>query len=314
MKKVSIIIPVYNVENELQRCLDSIIPQLTDEMEVILIDDGSMDSSGTICDRNAECSAFLQVIHQSNAGLSEARNRGLQVAVGDYIVFIDSDDYIEPGSLKAISEMIAETHYDIIVMRAQVVYDNATSYPKMQYTVQPGVYSGIKYYSSIQKANKGFASNCVQFNAYSHSFIKENGLRFYPGIIHEDELWSLTCFIKAEQVLCTNLLFYNHFVREGSIMHSSNNRKRAESSIIICNELLRIIGTFDKNSVRAFYDRWVFIFLRGMICADEELRNQYCRLIKRWEVLRYAFYPRQRIKALCYAVAPSLYYRLLRKR
>ena len=99
----SIIIPVYNVENELARCIDSIINQTFGNFELILVDDGSPDNSGSICDEYAKNDSRVQVIHKANGGVSSARNTGLKIAKGEYIWFVDSDDYVETNSFKIIT-------------------------------------------------------------------------------------------------------------------------------------------------------------------------------------------------------------------
>ena len=102
--KLSLIIPVYNVEKYLEECLDSVIMQIIVDMEIILIDDGSKDNSGKICDKYAEKYNFIKVVHKKNEGVSVARNTGIKMAQGNYIFFLDSDDMLAPNILKKIEE------------------------------------------------------------------------------------------------------------------------------------------------------------------------------------------------------------------
>lgn len=112
--KLSVIIPVYNVESFLPACLDSLCFQIKDDVEVILVDDGSTDSSGRICDEYATCYPFISVIHQQNQGLGAARNAGMTIAKGDYIAWIDSDDYVAATWVSKILAAIETTHADVI--------------------------------------------------------------------------------------------------------------------------------------------------------------------------------------------------------
>ena len=112
---VSIIIPVYNAQANLETCLGSVLSQTYDNWECILIDDGSVDESPVICDKFAAADRRFKVIHQKNGGVSSARNRGLDYARGDYVAFVDSDDSVSPGYLEALVEMIVEPETDLVV-------------------------------------------------------------------------------------------------------------------------------------------------------------------------------------------------------
>ena len=121
---LSVVIPVYNVEKYLQQCVDSIINQLTDECEIILVDDGSPDGSGEICDRYANKDSRINVIHQQNGGLAAARNTGLDYARGEYVAFVDSDDYLDGHCIAKILSWISSGGADVCFMRAMKVFPN----------------------------------------------------------------------------------------------------------------------------------------------------------------------------------------------
>lgn len=114
MELISVIVPVYNVESYLEKCIESIQNQSYKSLEIILVNDGSTDSSGDICDKYAACDKRIRVIHQKNGGISSARNTGLEVANGDYIAFVDSDDYIEPKMYEDLLNFLKEYNLDII--------------------------------------------------------------------------------------------------------------------------------------------------------------------------------------------------------
>ena len=118
---ISIIVPVYNVENFLTRCFESIRTQTYENVEILLIDDGSTDKSGVICDSLAQNDPRVSVIHQNNMGLSEARNTGLNIAKGEFISFIDSDDFIDPTMLETLLELLLQTDTGISMCSIQRV-------------------------------------------------------------------------------------------------------------------------------------------------------------------------------------------------
>ena len=119
--KISVIVPIYNVENYLRRCVDSILKSTYENLEIILVDDGSTDECPTICDDYAKKDPRIKVIHKKNGGLSDARNKGLDIATGEYISFIDSDDYIESSMFQRIFEAISTKDVDLVFIREKSV-------------------------------------------------------------------------------------------------------------------------------------------------------------------------------------------------
>ena len=128
MKKISIIVPIFNIEKYLSRCLDSILEQTYKNLEVILVDDGSVDNSGMIADKYARKDQRIKVIHQVNQGVSAARNTGIDLATGDYIGFVDGDDYIEPDMYEILMRIIEEQQVDIAHCGYQMVYPSKTEF------------------------------------------------------------------------------------------------------------------------------------------------------------------------------------------
>ena len=123
-KLISVIIPVYNVELYLRRCVDSVINQTYKLLEIILVDDGSTDSSGKICEEYSKTDNRIKVIHKTNGGLSDARNAGIEICKGDYITFVDSDDWIDPDLVKHLYDIIVKFNADISIGMYKKVYDN----------------------------------------------------------------------------------------------------------------------------------------------------------------------------------------------
>ena len=150
-KKISIIIPVYNVENYLRQCIESILEQEYEEKEIILVDDGSTDNSGSICDEYADKYENVLVIHKENGGLSDARNVGLAKAAGEYVLFVDSDDFVEENSLSPIVEIVNANPVDVVLLEAQKYYADGTNIPMCDGISKEMVYKKAKKDTVIEE-------------------------------------------------------------------------------------------------------------------------------------------------------------------
>lgn len=196
MKKISIIIPVYNIAPYIERCITSIINQEPSDLEaeIILVDDGSTDESGSICDKISEEHHNVSVIHQQNAGQSDARNNGLKKATGDYIWFVDGDDYIDAESLKNINSLIENIDSDIINIGYKQIYkDGSKNTHISEIGTQHEVVNGVIALSKLC-AIPAWAS------IIKHNFLIENNLSFVKGIIHEDFEFGIKCYSLAKSV------------------------------------------------------------------------------------------------------------------
>ena len=127
MVKVTVVIPVYNVEKYLKKCVDSVITQNFNDFEIILVDDGSTDNSGVLCDDYASKYEFISVIHQENKGLGGARNTGIEAANGEYILFLDSDDFLAPDCLKICCEKAEQYNCDMVAFKQQAIFEDGNS-------------------------------------------------------------------------------------------------------------------------------------------------------------------------------------------
>lgn len=219
--ELSIIIPVYNVEDYLHRCVDSILSQDYNSYEIILIDDGSTDSSGLLCDELAETQECIKVIHKSNGGLSSARNTGLRMAEGQYIWFIDSDDYIAEKCLDEIMTQIKSDGSEILFL-SYIRSNGVSTFGAPVGKYYPGFYTGMEI---LQR-------HFTSLTAWSYVSLKslwdENNLLFFEGISFEDlEIWfRLLKVVKKASFLNSNTPSYVYFLREGSIMRESNPAKK----------------------------------------------------------------------------------------
>lgn len=202
---LSIVIPVYNVEATLARCLDSIIAQDVDDMEMILVDDGSTDGSPAIADEYARRYACVSLIRQENGGLSAARNTGIDKATGDYITFVDSDDYLHPDTLQRLVHLI-KAHPDVDMFEYSVLTDGDSS--ERTHRLKDAIYaSGAEYWLNAEAYKHTYA--CNKIFKRKRAF-EEMGLRFPVGRVFED-MYFLPAFLAGNPVVMTTSLGYYHY-------------------------------------------------------------------------------------------------------
>ena len=298
---LSIIVPVYNVGKYLRRCVDSIINQMTNECELILIDDGSTDNSPGICDEYSHNYDNIYVAHQSNGGLSRARNHGIDIAKGEYLLFIDSDDWIEEGTLEKFLEIIKMYSPDVINAKAQVVNSFGEKKEKIRYSVAEGIYDRKDYLKQLEKGKQ--FTPCAPFYLCKTKIIIENGLRFKEGILNEDDLWTPMLLLNANKIYFLDFVFYNHFMRDDSIMHSTNYNEKGKSYLEVCQELSLLYE--NKDEIIILRDVLACIFLQAFCMVDNHMDcvNIYGKKI----VVSNAYYMKTRLKALLFYISPRLY-------
>lgn len=215
MDLISVIVPVYQVENYLNQCIESIIEQTYTNLEIILIDDGSKDNCPQICDDWSIKDKRIKVIHKKNGGLSDARNVGLDIAKGKYIAFIDSDDWVDSRYIELLYNSLIKSKADISACSIQKVYDadSVDPYnlnPKLQLVTPKEAIKDILY----DRRFKTVAWNKL----YSKEVLA--GERFIVGRIHEDEFFSYKVFAKAQKLVFVDASLYKYRQRSGSIMSS----------------------------------------------------------------------------------------------
>lgn len=226
--KFSIIVPVYNVELYLEECLNSIVNQsYLDLYEVILINDGSSDNSRAICEKYIDQYNFIKLINQENKGLSCARNTGIKLAVGEYLVFVDSDDIIEKDTLKFFNDTLQINQVDVMITKIKKVnyHEQSTKFMDTNLPVK-----------KLNKANKSEVLNYMFTKSkglwpavryiVKKDFIYSNNLSFLEGYYHEDIDWTTKLLIKAESFVFLDYYWYNHRLeRTGSITNNISSKR-----------------------------------------------------------------------------------------
>lgn len=218
---VSVIIPIYNVQDYLARCIDSVLAQTYTDLEIILVDDGSLDASGDICDEYDLKHRFIRVIHKTNGGLSDARNAGLEVAQGSYVTFIDADDYVHPRFVETLMHAIDNTGAQIAACTWQELQDGATP-RKVNLDKVPS-----KTYSQQEAINTVFYQGELNHSACSRIFEMQlfDDIRFPEGALYEDLAIIYQLLRKVEKVTLLNAPMYYYMHRAGSIITTMSLRR-----------------------------------------------------------------------------------------
>lgn len=218
---VSIIIPVYNVEHYLKKCLDSLSAQTLREIEMIVVDDGSTDASLAVASECARRDGRIKVVHQENQGVSGARNTGLDAATGTYIGFADPDDWAEPGMFEALYTRAQRDRSDFCACDYRLVYEDGEGTGNVL-GLQDGKLNIAEYGLDKLWNEKKFAA-VIWNKIYRRSLIEEHGLRFEStrNVFSEDVLFNLCVLRHAETASSVGKSYYNYFqMREGSLMNS----------------------------------------------------------------------------------------------
>lgn len=240
MVQISIIIPIYNVEEYLERCLDSILQQSFTDYEVVLIDDGSSDDSGSICDNYAQKDSRFIVIHQKNAGVAVARNKGLETATGLYVMYCDPDDYYIKDTLASCVSYIGKDsmYYDVYCTGFKSLYDDGheeyKSIPKY------GVYNRTQGLATMDSLYMGgFVCNKI----YKRDLIEKNHVRFNKNFkSHEDKLFFIDFISCASTICLIPEEPYVYCIREGSLSFTFDNIKSRLEALQCIHE--RVMANF----------------------------------------------------------------------
>lgn len=217
---ISIIVPVYKVENYLNDCLLSIINQSYNNIEIILVDDGSPDNCPALCDRWAQKDARIKVIHKENGGLSSARNAGIESAKGEYIAFVDSDDFIASNMYEDLYEAIIRTQTDIAISKIQNYFEDGHTSPfkstKWHYTIDKEIILERTEYLHLCLSTK------IETSAWNKLFKRKlfDNVRFSEGRLAEDYLIMYYILKNVNKVVYLNKIHYNYRIRQGGICSS----------------------------------------------------------------------------------------------
>lgn len=310
---VSIIVPVYNAYDYLDVCVNSLVQQTYTNIQVILVDDGSTDGSAGLCDAWAGKDSRIVVIHQTNAGVSVARNTGLDTAEGDWLEFVDSDDWLEKETVEELVELVQREHAQMAIFNYRSVLDwdsPSTVYGKAaDHRISSGMLSRktvldvILAYSGV----KGYAWN----KFFSRDLIEQRNLRFESKItMCEDLLFCVQYALLATTTVSTNRCLYNYRNNPNSASHKSNLESVA-TSLEAHKRMMSIVPQESKPSVMASYAILAEeLLLRTYDNDDENHRAEYLAILRKywWHALKRLRSPRYWVRILGGVFCPSLFY------
>lgn len=302
--KISIIVPVYKVEKELDRCVQSLLKQTYKNLEIILVDDGSPDRCPILCDQYAMEDERIRVIHKKNGGLSDARNAGLNLATGEYVLYVDSDDYIELDSCERLISATSDGQVDIVVGNA--IMEKPDGNEKMIHSATPAgfIYSAKDFVEKAVCESQWYAP--AWLNMYRREYLLTNNLYFKKEIYFEDIQMLPRVFLSAQKIACIDGIFYHYIIRENSIMTSKKDEKKKHDSIQNLSEWKEQFDRVkDIELQRCLYGMLIKCYLHE------------CRMygITTWEInnvnfvfgWKYGLNLKEKIKALIFEACPYIY-------
>ena len=269
---VSIIIPVYNADKYLRMCIDSILAQTYQQWECILIDDGSKDNSSIICDEFSNNDLRIKVLHKSNEGVSIARNAGLDLAIGEYITFVDADDYVEPYYLEKIIEY---KYFDVVFFPFTEIMSNGNNIvhklQEVESTSDEKFWNVVNYLrnNSIYINFFGFTWNKL----FRAEIIQRNKIRFIQGLkVCEDEVFTLNYCINAKTIKVLATPIYNYRIHSNSLTRS---KRTAQDYILLANSLMAIVNSKPNENIKHCFIPQVASTYCQAALEENSLRNVF---------------------------------------
>ena len=318
MIKLSIIVPIYNVAPYLRMCVASLLDQdlAKNEYEIIFVDDGSTDKCPEICDDYNRMFDNIRVIHQKNGGLSAARNSGIEIAQGEYMMFVDSDDYLRPNVLGAVLTRMKDDRLDVLRYNYQNVRENGEVFVPFK--------TGKPYfdYSSEVVDGETFLNERLGYACYAWTFVLKrellDGCIFTPGIYFEDTDWTPRMLMKAERAASTEMVVYNYLWREGSITLPDNPEKKKK----ILDDRMKLLYGFQEQSKLVADNKWfkwhiaatAIAILNTISTYPKYKREQYLQELISLDIFPLSTYRavgNNKYKIRLANISPSLYCKLM---
>lgn len=314
MAEISIIVPVYNVEKYLENCIESILNQTFKDFELILVDDGSTDNSGKICDIYEKKDSRIKVIHKNNGGLSSARNAGLDIACGKYVGFVDSDDSIHPKMYEVLYNLIEKYKSDISCCNYKYTYDISNQNHEELNLNEVIEMSNIEAIKRLHDEDIG-VKLVVAWNKLYNRYLFDN-IRYEIGRIHEDEFIAHRILYECKKIIYIDNKLYYYLQREGSIMSKVSYKSQVDTifaqsdRIKFCNKVGLIKMS---NNICKIYESKFFNLYIQMIKEDyinkESLNKLRKDFISNLNILlrQKDIYIKVKISWLVFAVNPKIY-------
>lgn len=278
MEKISIIIPVYNVkEIFFKKCIESLINQTVSNIEIILINDGSTNNSPQLCDQYAKKDSRIKVFHQQNQGVSVARNKGIDEATGEWITFVDPDDWVEIDMCEKLIGNLKDKNCDILIFSCFEVYENK---------INKILWNNKKIYNFTQNEHEMLQNNILNYNEnfmpsyfgavwgnlYRRKFINDNKIRFIPGLTKaQDTVFNLYALEYAKKIKYLNEAMYYYRHNESSVCYRYNSNID-EPLIKLLNEIRKFMEIFEKDKNEMFMMAY---YQKTLVTLIENLKLNY---------------------------------------
>lgn len=319
MPKISIIVPVYNIENYLKNCIDSILNQTFKDFELILVNDGSTDGSLDICEDYKSIDNRIKIVNKKNGGISSARNAGLDVSIGEYIGFIDSDDYIHPQMYEILYNEIIKNKSDISMCDFERVYEFDKNLLESNFVSSYEIEILNNEEALYELAEKNGVTYVVAWNKlYKRELFKN--VKFKEGIIHEDEYIIHRLLYQVNKLVYVKEKLYFYLQRKGSIM---DKKLSIDSSdyLLACSDRIRF---FDEKNLENLKIKWqdyyLWKFFTDYPVLDKNyhnhkklkiLKNDFRRLLKILLKSKNNSI-KDKISLIIFAINPNIYYKLVK--
>ena len=290
---ISVIIPVYNVEKYISQCLISVCGQTYADLEIILVDDGSTDTSGEICDEYARNDKRIHVIHQKNAGAAAAKNAGLEAATGTYLSFVDSDDFLEPDAYSHMIHIIQEQKADVVQCSYRDVFKDHT----VEHSLEKVILNQIDFLALF---TEDWTCALLWDKLYKRSLF--DGVSFETGHRIDDEYFTYRGIMNAKRIVRDSCIVYNYRKRASSVMYSPASAQQIISDRIdyLRKRRKNVIASFPQ--LRAVYDNH-FLNMMIILSRDDNVTEAHLKLIRLY--LKEYFREKQHTKP-DYHLFPSL--------
>lgn len=322
MPEISVIVPVYNCEKYLEKCINSILSQTFDDLELILINDGSSDNSGKICDEFKEKDSRVKIVHQKNMGVSVARNVGLDVSEGKYIGFIDGDDYIESDMYEFLYNNIKKNEAEVAICGIANIFMKNNGSEKL--TRQISDFSGVKVLNGEEAFSESLKSKIFSVNPVNKLFDKKlfDGKRFPEGKISEDAFLIPKVLLKANKVVCSSDIKYYYIRHENSITTSNFFDKDWNVTEAYLNHLNTVKKHYPKLIKEAeFRHIWSYTYVldKMIVSKDKVSKSDYDKALKfiRKNIFKIIFNPyfslKRKIVSCVLMMNENLYKKLIIK-
>ncbi|WP_158552275.1 MULTISPECIES: glycosyltransferase [unclassified Amedibacterium] len=304
---ISVIVPIYNVENYLKKCIESVLIQDKCNFELILIDDCSSDNSLDIAKRYENRSNVRIIGKEKNSGLSDTRNIGLREARGNYILFLDSDDYIEDGSLNTICNIIkTQNDPDVIYFGFYEENENTMQKRYGYKSDKNKLYVGIDFVKSELSQRSLYAAAC--FGVYKKEFLISNNIYFKVGIFHEDELWTPQVVCSAYTIFTSDYAYYHYVRRCDSITRKQDKSQNGIDLINSCKELDYLSSQLTDSRLRKLMDNHIAMLYMKAMSEGKLFQREKNKYVNRFYPLKKTCFPKDKAKAMLFALSLRMYY------